>query len=187
MANKEWMLIETVKFAYRSTKIMKTCNACRTEKHLDEFHRDKSRKSGFRDICKVCAIEKTKSLYRANPEKVKKRVKEWIEANRDRHNQHCYIWVKNNNAAVNARTARRYASRKNATPPFVMENADFRWMVEQAYEIARIRSFVTGIRWEVDHIVPLRGKFVSGLHTPWNLQVIPQSANRLKSNKFAAN
>jgi 5-methylcytosine-specific restriction endonuclease McrA len=166
---------------------MKTCNCCGVEKVIVDFHKDKSRKDGLAGSCKVCAIARVKKSYADDPERAKTRVKNWIEANRDRHNQHCYTWVKKNTAAVNARTARRYASRKNATPLFVRENPDLLWMIEQAYEIAKVRTMSTGIPWEVDHIVPLRGKLVSGLHTPWNLQVVPQSENRRKSNGFEVN
>lgn len=34
--------------------------------------------------------------------------------------------------------------------------------------------------YEVDHIVPLHGENVSGLHVPWNLKVIPKTINRAK-------
>jgi hypothetical protein len=166
---------------------MKTCNCCRVEKDIVDFHKDKSRKDGFSNTCKICAIARVKKHYAKDPERTKTRVKNWIEANRDRHNQKCRKWVKNNMASVNARTARRYASRKNATPEFVRENLDFMWMIQQAYEIAKLRTEVTGVPWEVDHEIPLRGKLVSGLHTPWNLRVVPRSENRRKSNTFQVN
>jgi hypothetical protein len=166
---------------------MKLCSACKQQKSLDDFHLDKSRKDNHCNTCKICAVERTKAAYKNDPEKGKMRAKEWVEKNRTRHNAKCAMWVKNNKASVNARTARRYASRKNATPAFVKENVDFMWMIQQAYELAKLRTEATGIIWEVDHEVPLRGKFVSGLHTPWNLRVVPRSENRRKSNTFQVN
>jgi len=37
--------------------------------------------------------------------------------------------------------------------------------------------------FEVDHVVPLVGRNVSGLHAPWNMQVLTRTANRQKGNK----
>lgn len=42
----------------------------------------------------------------------------------------------------------------------------------------------TGTRHEVDHIVPLKGKTVRGLHVETNLRVIPHTENRQKGNKL---
>ena len=45
---------------------------------------------------------------------------------------------------------------------------------------------VGGQKWEVDHIIPLQGKIVSGLHIHTNMQIIPKRENCRKSNKFEA-
>jgi hypothetical protein len=54
----------------------------------------------------------------------------------------------------------------------------------EAHELARMRDRTTGIKWSVDHIVPLKGKKVTGLHTWNNLQVIPLQNNRIKHAQF---
>lgn len=52
------------------------------------------------------------------------------------------------------------------------------------YEHMRDCKAVTGEDYHVDHIVPLKGETVCGLHVPWNLQVMPADVNISKSNSL---
>ena len=60
----------------------------------------------------------------------------------------------------------------------------YNFAIKEIYSLAKERTQLTGIPWEVDHIIPINSKLVCGLHTPCNLQVIPARHNRLKSNIF---
>ena len=57
--------------------------------------------------------------------------------------------------------------------------------IKVIYNRANLIKKFTGESWHVDHIVPLKGKKVSGLHVPWNLQLLPAAENLAKSNKFS--
>jgi 5-methylcytosine-specific restriction endonuclease McrA len=52
-------------------------------------------------------------------------------------------------------------------------------------EAARLTG-ATGIRHEVDHIIPLRHPRICGLHIPANLQILTSDQNKRKSNQFQA-
>ena len=164
---------------------MKTCTKCNTQKPLDLFHNDKSRKDGLRNWCKECVQIFMRNRHIQNPLEATKRYNKWLEIpeNRTKHNLRCKKWVAENRGKVNARTARRYAAKTQATPKWVTKNPNFMWMINEVYDLAHLRSKLTGVTWEVDHKVPLRGKSVMGLHVPWNLQVVLQKQNRVKSNK----
>lgn len=83
-----------------------------------------------------------------------------------------------------ALAAKHRGLRRQATPPWF--NSDHTSAVERLFILAARLLLETGLPHEVDHIVPIAGKTVCGLHVPWNLQVIPANDNRRKSNKWAA-
>ena len=56
--------------------------------------------------------------------------------------------------------------------------------IKSIYKLARVLSKKTGVQYVVDHIIPLQGVNVSGLHVPWNLQVITRTENSIKYNKL---
>jgi len=81
-----------------------------------------------------------------------------------------------------AQKAKRKAARLQRTPNWLTDE-DFA-KIDAAYLQAQQLWQATGIRHHVDHIIPLRGKKVSGLHVPANLRVISASENLKKHNKF---
>jgi 5-methylcytosine-specific restriction endonuclease McrA len=84
--------------------------------------------------------------------------------------------------AVRADTSVRKRRHREATPKWL--TADEKLSMRQLYVEARKLTALTGERYAVDHIIPLRGESVCGLHVPWNLRVITQEENLKKSNKL---
>ena len=71
---------------------------------------------------------------------------------------------------------------RNATPPWLTRKQKSE--IRQLYQVAITLSKTTGERYVVDHIVPLQGETVCGLHVPWNLRVVTREENLKKSNKL---
>lgn len=95
--------------------------------------------------------------------------------------KHAKAWRDKNKDRVLSWTRKRQADKLQRTPAWLTE--DDHWMIEQAYELAALRSQMFGFSWHVDHVLPLRGKTVSGLHVPTNLRVIPWVENLRKGNR----
>ena len=147
--------------------------------------------------CKLCEAERNKFKFEWRKEVQLAKAKQWRDANKDKQTAATQAWrqinpertaamyrdwAERNRDKVNAKWMARDAAKKSRTPSWL--TVDERWMIEQAYDIAAKRTQMLGISFHVDHIVPLQGKTVSGLHVPWNLQVIPAKLNQQKSNRF---
>jgi hypothetical protein len=91
---------------------------------------------------------------------------------------------KTNPALFAAHTAKRRAARLVRTPKWLTKQ-DFA-NIRKVYALAAELSKAYGFKWHVDHIAPLQGKNISGLHVADNLQVIPANLNIAKSNRFEA-
>lgn len=89
-----------------------------------------------------------------------------------------------NKGRRNALLQKYRTAKMNRTPIWTTEN-DI-WMMREIYELSELRSRLTRSQWNVDHIIPLQGKLVSGLHVPSNLQVIPATQNIKKYNNYVS-
>lgn len=81
-----------------------------------------------------------------------------------------------------AKTSFRRRRFRDATPPWLTKKQ--KDAIKHLYMQAQSMTEITGERYVVDHIVPLINDDVCGLHVPWNLRVITQEANLVKSNKL---
>jgi 5-methylcytosine-specific restriction endonuclease McrA len=102
------------------------------------------------------------------------------EQNKDKLADYRKEYKSLNKDKVNANNAKRRASRISRTPQWLCDN--HKSLIVSIYSEAKTRTNSTGIKHHVDHIVPLQGKTVSGLHVPWNLQVLSEQQNIQKSN-----
>ena len=81
-----------------------------------------------------------------------------------------------------ANKAKTRANRIGRVPAWITE--DDLWMIREVHHIAMLRSELTGVEHDVDHVIPMNGKTVCGLHVPTNMQVLTHSENARKGNKF---
>lgn len=126
-------------------------------------------------VCTICAYETWKRTVANSPKR-----KAW-EASRVRDplkTRHIKAaWKKRNLHKVAADSMKRRASQFKACPWWADIAA-----IEDIYRECRKVTQVSGIYHHVDHIVPILGKNVCGLHVHWNLRVIPAKENQVKGN-----
>lgn len=143
--------------------------------------------------CKVCQKAATQRLAR----QIAEYSKAWHLANKERRNADAREnykknkaafrardrkWQKANNAYFAAKENKRKSAKLKRTPSWLTETHFAQ--IQMFYDSAAALTKELGIRMEVDHIVPLNDKNVSGLHVPWNLQILSKTDNSRKGNKF---
>lgn len=111
-------------------------------------------------------------------EKNRQKTKVWASNNKERKREADKAWVENNRSLANSYKAHRRAKERKATPPWLTQEQ--REATAKIYAEALELTERLSIRHEVDHIVPLSGKTVSGLHVPWNLRAIPAQENNTR-------
>lgn len=147
-----------------------------------------TKKAGKKGYCVTCYGKERKAYrdkwVRENSDKVRGYYKKYNAKGKRNFSYKEHYWSDPEKARSKGRrdTAKRRASKLNAVPSWLTDFDKF--AIEEIYELAKQRSTLTGIEWHVDHIVPLQGKLVCGLHTPTNLQLMPATLNLRKSNSL---
>ena len=125
----------------------------------------------------------TAKKYRDSHERsdtAKQQTKEWIAKNKERQKQNNKIYHQSKQGDPEYLAKRRHheamrrARRLQATP---------RWLSQLQLEEIKVIYRNCPVGYHVDHIMPLKGQILSGLHVPWNLQCLPGIVNKIKCNK----
>lgn len=149
---------------------MKTCVKCNEEKDETFFYLHSNGKLRLR--CKQCHKKKSKEWATAHQGQINKSAMFRRHLNPEPAKLAVQKWRKNNLQYDAFRAATYRATKKHQTPLWADLNK-----IKEVY-----LNCPEG--FHVDHIYPLRGKYVSGLHTQENLQYLSAVDNLRKRNLY---
>jgi hypothetical protein len=155
-------------------RLMKACSLCKEEKSLSEYGK---KGAGLQARCKPCHT----AANLANRE-LKGRKTSPKTAKGASKRSKAYYQEHKNSPSYKASRAARQGKRRSKQDKATFAGYDDE--IKNFYWLARDLKSVTGEEYHVDHIVPINGKNVCGLHVPWNLQVLPADINMSKGNRI---
>lgn len=174
---------------------MKICSKCNIEKNLTDFHKKSTGKFGVGKICKPCYSIDRHQRYEQTRKKQLAKNEEWKLNNQEKYKQYHQEYYLKTKFVHDKRTREWFRNhpeygrhRQNIRRSLLLKRLP-KWAnvekIKEIYKEALLLKQKTNQDFHVDHIVPLRGKNVSGLHVEYNLQIISAKENMNKGNHFA--
>ncbi len=150
------------------------CKLCGVTKTITDFSKDPGNPEGRKVWCKECLKKKT-TYYRNKDNHTK-------ETYRLKNREAYKKYSTENRGKIQARWALRKSRKLRAVPKWADLNK-----IKEVYQECRRLTEETGIKYHVDHIIPLVNPIVSGLHVLENLRIIPATENLKKNNSYEIN
>lgn len=165
---------------------MKQCSKCKQTKLFSDFGKHSKNKDGLQYYCKTCRKEVCSASFKKISEQTKEKrhkvSQKWKKENLEKVKAYAKEYRQTKKAKRTSLERKRQLSKIQRTPKW-LSSFDLVY-IECLYQVAAMRTKESGESWHVDHVIPLQGKNVSGLHVPSNLKVIPAKENLQKSNKY---
>jgi len=191
----------------------KKCPKCNVTKDINiDFNKSSSTKDGLQAHCRECRRsyyinsldvyrKKHKEKYAKYSDEIRQRTKLYYKRNSDKcratsrlryHNLpeesksavaiKAALYDKLNPGKAQARVAMRRSKLRKAAPRWLTDA--HKRQIAEFYNIAKQHNATAPNSVHVDHIIPIRGKSVCGLHVPWNLQILSAADNIRKNNSL---
>ena len=133
-------------------------------------------------VCMECEKEKMRAFRLARPEQSKEMKRASYSRNAEHARAHKKEYRETNRGKINALNAARKRIVRQRTPTWLTPFDLLK--IKCLYQLAAMYTKENKEAWHVDHVIPLQGVFVSGLHTPSNLRVMRGVDNIAKKNKY---
>ena len=176
---------------------IKKCRCCSLEKSISLFVKNKGFKSGIDTICLECSRDKVKAWRKSGKRDYrlerKRRLSKYGEALLKRES----LLAKARREKLPKKEKRLKTKEEQKATKYKSESKRKlrmrykNWDQEltdlvliEAKHLTFLRKEITSLNWHIDHIIPLNGEFVSGLHVWNNIQVITEQENIKKGNKY---
>lgn len=167
------------RLAARAAYVKSAKGAIATKRALKKFRaseRGKQTIKQYRDAHRPEANSRTVAWQKRNPDRVAANRHAWRAANADRYKATYRAWVEANRDVMRAHHQKRSRAQKLSRKAPAHELPFIQFMYEMGNDLGL----------HVDHVIPLRGKNVSGLHVLLNLRLLAPTLNLQKNNKFGA-
>lgn len=159
------------------------CRGCLIQKPTADFYRQAQARSGFNGLCKVCWKKDCQSRRDRNGSKTKEyRKAEYAAALAKGSRKRMAPQKYGRDPTARPRALAKYGGKRRSRTRTLSTELDA-FVFDEAVRLRIKRGQMTGIRWSLDHVIPLHHTMASGLHNAFNIQVVPLRWNELKRNQ----